>query len=51
MTGLFSGNAKLPGFRSRATVSGTIFQADNEGFGYFLLDGQSGSVFLYGDYQ
>lgn len=49
-TGLFSGNAKLPDFPGRVPISGTIFQSDNVGYGYFLLNGQSGAVFLYGDY-
>ena len=51
LTGLFSGKAELPGFHGHVPVNGTIFQSHNEGYGYFLLNGQSGAVLLSGDYR
>lgn len=52
LTGQFSGTAELPGLGGHLPVSGAIFQSPlNQGYGFFLANGQSGAVLLYGDYR
>jgi hypothetical protein len=51
-TGQFTGSAALPGLKGSVPLRGAVFQAPlNQGYGYFLHDGQSGAVQFYGDYQ
>ena len=51
-SGQFSGSAALPGIRGDVPVRGAVFQEPlDQGYGYFLYNGQSGVVQFYGNYQ
>lgn len=45
-SGLFSGAARITGQTQRVPFRGALLQSQNAGYGYFLLNDQSGSVFL-----